>query len=174
MIKVLIEELNVNDANKIVEWKNDKSLSDLILSDYSIITLEEAEGWIVRNVNDTKQRLFGIYVQKDGMKREIVGVSRIMFIDFHSGVAELGLYIGNKRNRGKGIGKQSLLDTIDYAFNELSLNKVFLKVKEDNIAAIQLYTKCNFVIEGKLKEHFIIDDSFSNNNLLIMSKFNNK
>lgn len=173
MIEVYLNKIKKCDANKIVEWKSDKELSEMILSNPVYISTSEAEKWIEKNSNDNNQKLFGIYINKKDNYSEIVGITRLMFIDFESGVAELGTYIGSKDYRGKGIGAISLIKILEYAFNELLLNKIFMKVAEDNIASIQLHLKHDFVVEGKLKEHFIRNDSFEGNNLLIMSRFKN-
>lgn len=173
MIEVYLDKIKKCDANKIVEWKSDKELSEMILSKPVNISTFEAEKWIEKNSNDNNQKLFGIYINKKDNHSEIVGITRLMFIDFDSGVAELGIYIGNKEIRGQGVGTNSLKKTLEYAYNVLLLNKVFLKVREDNDAAIILYLKHSFVVEGKLKEHFKRNDSFEGNNLLIMSRFKN-
>ena len=48
---------------------------------------------------------------------------------------------------------------IDYAFLVLNLNKVYLYVDVNNEKAVHIYKKAGFIIEGELKEHFILKES---------------
>lgn len=169
-----IESLSKKDASKIAEWKSDKELSKLIMSNYSKVSVEEAEEWIERNTSDKNQRLFGVFIKKNNTQKEAIGISRLMFIDFDAKTCELGMYIGNQNYRGYGLGKKALKLTLDFAFKNMRMNKVYLKVREDNIGAVKLYKKVGFKQEGVLREHFNENDSFDNNNILLMALFNKR
>lgn len=162
--------ISLTDASTIAKWKADKELSKLILSHFSPITANEAELWITKNTLDPNQRLFGIYVYG----RLLIGIARLMFIDIDARTAELGIYIGNNEYRGLGLGKTALKNLLNMAFQELNLNKIYLKVREDNLSACKLYTSLGFQIEGCLKEHFQENHVFKNHNILCMAIFNNK
>ncbi len=66
--------------------------------------------------------------------------------------AEFSIFIGEENAKGKGYAKEATMKTIEFAFNDLNLNRVFLKVQEDNFKAIKLYEKCKFKKEGILRE----------------------
>lgn len=44
----------------------------------------------------------------------------------------------------KGFGKESLLRMIDYGFNDLGLERIYLAVYADNARAYHVYEKCGF------------------------------
>lgn len=173
-MKIELLNINFNDAPIIAEWKRDKELSASIMSNYSPITNKEAKAWIEKNTQDSNQRLFGIYYsdENDNKNKELQGVIRLMFIDYEAKTAELGIYIGNTNNRGKGVGKSSLILLLSYGFEQMKLNKIYLKVREDNQPAINLYKNLGFEIEGVLQEHFKENDTFLGNNILCMAIFN--
>jgi RimJ/RimL family protein N-acetyltransferase len=63
-------------------------------------------------------------------------------------------YIGiaDKENWSKGYGTETLGLILDYAFNTLNLNRIQLVVAVENIAAVKVYQKAGFIIEGTLRE----------------------
>ncbi|MEE1111251.1 MAG: GNAT family protein, partial [Alphaproteobacteria bacterium] len=60
--------------------------------------------------------------------------------------AELGIAIGDKNYWGKGYGLSALKEMLARGFNELDLNKIWLRVEVDNVRAIK-----NSVLESKIK-----------------------
>ena len=51
----------------------------------------------------------------------------------------MGVFIGDKKNRGKGIGKESIKLILEYGFKILNLNNVMLNVFSFNEKAIEAY-----------------------------------
>ena len=47
-----------------------------------------------------------------------------------------------------------------YAFRVLNLHKVYLVVDKDNAAAVHIYERCGFRIEGLLKEEFFSNGAY--------------
>ena len=70
--------------------------------------------------------------------------------------AEFGIFIGEDSARGRGIGSESVKLTIKYAFEELKLHKVFLRVFANNIQATKAYEKAGFEYEGTSKDDIIL------------------
>jgi RimJ/RimL family protein N-acetyltransferase len=89
-----------------------------------------------------------------------------MFIDHLNSMTELGIYIGDIGMRGKGFGGQAVRELLRWAFVELQLNRVFLKVAASNIAAVKTYKKCGFQEEGLLRQHYCFEGKFED--ILIM------
>ena len=46
--------------------------------------------------------------------------------------------------QNKGYGKEALMRSVEYGFNELGLNRIFLSVYADNPRAVHVYEKCGF------------------------------
>ena len=57
--------------------------------------------------------------------------------------AEWGIVITTKM-QNKGYGKEALMRSVEYGFNELGLNRIFLSVYADNPRAVHVYEKCGF------------------------------
>jgi RimJ/RimL family protein N-acetyltransferase len=166
---VVIDRIEVDSADKIAKWKTDRDLSMLIMSEYQKTSVSSAKEWIIKNSTDTNQVLNGIYLIADNSK-ELIGISRLMFIDYESMICELGIYIGEDKYRGHGLGEKALDLTINLAFEKVKLKKIFLRVNKNNTIAIKLYKKKGFLIEGVLKEHLKNGNSYDD--ILYMSIFN--
>ncbi|WP_302846751.1 GNAT family N-acetyltransferase [Virgibacillus salinus] len=70
--------------------------------------------------------------------------------------------MGDKNYRGKGFGQESFRLLLDFAFNELNLHKVYLRVFSFNEGEIRLYLKLGFYEEGELIEQFYREGSWHN------------
>jgi RimJ/RimL family protein N-acetyltransferase len=55
---------------------------------------------------------------------------------------------------GRGLGAQFLANLIDYAFNTLQVNRIWLDVATDNPRARAAYEKAGFLYEGTLRQHW--------------------
>lgn len=74
--------------------------------------------------------------------------------------------------QGKRVGSALMQATIDLADNWLNLKRLELEVFTDNEAAIQLYKKFRFEVEGTLKEYGYRDGQFVD--VLTMARLKNK
>jgi len=81
-----------------------------------------------------------------------VGVIGFHAIDWRSRAGELGLFIGEKSLWNAGYGTDATRTLVQWGFRELNLNRVSLRVFEDNAAAIRCYEKIGFRHEGRLRQ----------------------
>ena len=75
---------------------------------------------------------------------EAVGSVYLRDIDLDTKEAEYGIFIGEEGARGKGVGTKSAKLILKYAFEELGLEKIFLRVFKDNPSAVRSYEKAGF------------------------------
>jgi RimJ/RimL family protein N-acetyltransferase len=73
----------------------------------------------------------------------------------HEG-AELSIWLG-KGHRDAGKGTEALRLALGYAFSELRLHKVYLRVLAYNERAVRAYQKVGFQIEGRLREEMYVN-----------------
>lgn len=65
--------------------------------------------------------------------------------------AELSIWVGQQHRNG-GNGTEALRLALRYAFGDLKLHKVYLRVLQYNARAIRAYEKVGFQVEGTLRE----------------------
>jgi len=100
----------------------------------------------------------------------LIGMTFLKDINFIDRQAEFAIFIGSENYRGRGYGKLATNETIEFAFNRLNLNRVFLKVHEDNHRAIHVYEACGFKKEGLLRECVYKDGQYKNEYIMSILK----
>lgn len=71
----------------------------------------------------------------------------------HSGVLGMGVAASH---RGRGVGSALLRATLDAA-SARGLTRIELVVRADNMAALRLYERRGFEIEGRLRDYLVVD-----------------
>ena len=77
-------------------------------------------------------------------------------IDWRIPKCELGYFI-DKSFEGKGIMSKVIDDTISYCFNDLKMEKIFLKIGPENIGSKRIAERKGFVLEGVLRKEFRLE-----------------
>lgn len=149
-----------------VNWMNDAEVIQFLESggNYTIEQLEEYLESIVKKGNIL---FWAIHLKETG---EHIGNIKIDPINSKHGYGEYGILMGAKKHWGKGYAKEASLAIIDYCFNETGLRKMTLGVVEKNIAAVELYKKIGFEVEGLYKKHGIYKGEYCDT--LRMALFN--
>lgn len=78
-----------------------------------------------------------------------VGQVSIYHIDREIGEAEVGRFIAAPDVSGKGYIRTAIIALIQFAFAELSLERIYLEVFASNARAIRLYESVGFTVHGE-------------------------
>lgn len=113
------------------------------------------------------------HVYKDS---ELIGVAFLHSVDTGDKRARYAVAIYNKENWNKGYGNEITQCVLRYAFNDLKLHKVDIRVLEYNKRAIASYKKNGFVQEGILRENTLINNVWHNDIVMgvLCHEFQNK
>ena len=74
--------------------------------------------------------------------------------------AELGMAIGKEAYWGKGYGLSAKKEMLIRGFNELELNKIWLRVEVANERAIKSYKRMGYIEEGILRQDRLRNGEF--------------
>src|ERR1700741_3085707 len=85
----------------------------------------------------------------------------------HAGV--IGISVHDEW-QGKGVGKELMRAIVDLADNWLNLTRLELEVYADNDAAIHLYERFGFKLEGTLREHAFRDGQYVDSKVMARLK----
>lgn len=84
-----------------------------------------------------------------------IGEVLLADIDRINGSAQLGIFIGEAGEWGKGYGTDAVNAIVDFGFAELRLERIWLNVWTENPRARRAYEKAGFVREGTLRhDHY--------------------
>jgi [ribosomal protein S5]-alanine N-acetyltransferase len=154
--RLILSQISEKDiSNEYISWLNDKDVNRFLgfNGDYTVNMLEN----YVENLIVNKTYFWTIKI-KDTNKH--IGNIKIDPIDFNNGFAELGIIIGAKEVWGKGYAKEAINIVLDYCFNNIKIRKINLGVLSENFAAVKLYLKIGFEIEGTLKYQVKFDNKY--------------
>jgi len=139
------------DTDNIIKWRNSKNvISKFLYQDK--MTKEVHEKWYNTRILTGEVAQFII---NDGQND--IGSVYLRDIDKKNSKAEFGIFIGEDIARGKGHGLEATKLILKYAFNDLLLNKVFLRVLAENTGAIKTYQRAGFTQEGYFKSEVLLD-----------------
>lgn len=80
-----------------------------------------------------------------------VGTAGLHRIDWVNGNAEFGIVIGERSVWGKGVGTEATRLLCGHGFSYLNLHRIWLGCLVDHAAAIALYERVGFRVEGRLR-----------------------
>ena len=161
MSTVSIRSIQDRDTSLIVRWRNlDTVRSKFIFQEKFTEALHR--NWMKTKVKTGDAVQF--IIELDGRP---VGSVYLRDIDTYNKKAEFGIFIGEDYARGYGVGKEATRQIIEYAFNHLNLNKIFLRVFEENVVAISCYKNVGFKYEGCAREDVIVNGE--KRNIIFMS-----
>ncbi len=80
-----------------------------------------------------------------------IGEVMLADIDRRNGSAQLGIFIGEAAEWGKGYGTDAVNALVDFGFAEMRLERIWLNVWTENPRAQRAYEKAGFVHEGTLR-----------------------
>ncbi|MGD8456953.1 MAG: GNAT family protein [Anaerolineales bacterium] len=139
------------DIPTFVNWINDPEVR-AGLSLYLPMSIAEEEEWF-DNMLKTPVNEHPLSIEvKDKNDWVIIGNIGLFSFDNIARSAEVGILIGDKTYWNKGYGTEALKLLLKHGFETLNLNRIFLRVYEDNPRAIHCYEKVGFVHEGRMRQ----------------------
>ena len=142
-----LREIERKDVKAINNWRNDAELIACLGAPFRFVSEAVDEAWY-DNYMKVRNSTIRLSIVKEENEDKILGLISLVNINYINGTAELHITIGDKENRGKGMGTFAVKSVIEHAFMNMNLRRIELLVLEENAAAIALYTKCGFVQEG--------------------------
>ena len=145
-----LRELERADMPEINRWRNDAELISHLGAPYRYINKDVDDNWFTSYMSRRNNTVRCAITKVDD--DFILGLVTLSSIDYMNQSAELHLMIGDRDNRGKGIGTFAVMEILNHAFYNMNLRRVELTVLADNFPAQKLYEKCGFVREGLKRE----------------------
>ena len=147
---IRLRAIERSDIPAFVRWFNDPEVRQY-LDVYIPMSQAQEERWFEAQLADSGNRILGIETL-DGV---LLGNTGLHKINWKERSAELGIVLGEKEYWGRGYGTDAIRTLLWFAFQEMNLHRVFLRVFEYNQRAMRCYEKCGFQLEGRLRQaHF--------------------
>jgi RimJ/RimL family protein N-acetyltransferase len=123
------------------------------------LTQSEVEQWYTRLCQEPLQWV----IEHDG---RCIGEARLHSLDQNNRSARYAIGIFDPVHWSRGLGTEATRLVLQFAFEELKLHRVDLRVLAFNKRAIACYEKCGFVREGVVREGVLIDGDWQSDVLM--------
>lgn len=151
---VCIRPIENRDTQNIVKWRNAPEVSQFFI-DRRLLTPQGHKEWLEKRVSTGEVAQFIIELNEAP-----VGSVYLRDIDLNNQKAEYGIFIGEERALGQGVGTKAGLLCLQYGFETLKLNRIFLRVFAENQRAVRSYEKIGFSCEGIFRQEVCIKGRF--------------
>lgn len=141
---VHLRPMTIDDTDKIVAWRNQSFVRKNFIYQ-ELFTREGHLSWIRKQVEPGHVVQF-IICLSDG--REI-GSCYLRDIDAEAGTAEYGIFIGEEDALGHGYGTAAASATLEYAFTQMHLQRVFMRYLTNNIGSQISCGRAGFCLTDK-------------------------
>jgi RimJ/RimL family protein N-acetyltransferase len=136
-------------------WLHDPQVNNYLESGHFPVDLNQ----LIKYVSEKNgEEIFLAIIIKDGLKH--IGNVRIHSINRQSGVAELGIMIGDRSEWGKGYAVESMTAMINHSFKILNIRKITAGAISGNEASLKMCLSLGFKIEGRLVDQCFVDGKY--------------
>ena len=150
----IISEDEYRNYFHLIERNRERLLSSFPRTLSSVRDLEQAKGQLEKILSGYSIKEiypFGVYREES-----LIGWISIKNIDWRVSKGELGYFI-DEAFQGQGIVSEAVKEIVEYAFNELGMEKIFIRTGPDNIGSQKIALKNGFTKEGVLRKEFKVD-----------------
>lgn len=148
---------NSEHINLYVKWMNDPKVR-IYARNIMPIRVEDVKKWFEpREGRISNFVIFELWHKKD---KKPIGTAGLGHIDWVNGWANAFLSIGEPEYWNKSIATEATELLVEYAFNELNLNKLYGGVCVENIGSWSVAEKIGFEFEGIQEDEFFVDGKY--------------
>ena len=144
--RIYLRKMTSEDVDVYHKWRNDVEVMRTTSPSMDVFTWDDTNGFVnqvILHASTSKS-----YMIVDSQTNRPIGITFLIQIDLKNRNAECIIDIGEKEYWGKGHGGEALKLLLDYAFLEMNLHRVSLRVFSFNEKAIKLYERLGFKQEG--------------------------
>lgn len=149
----ILRPMVYDDLEKVLCWRNHPDVRRYMYSQHEI-SYEEHKRWF-ESVSINADRHLLIF-EKNNQPLGFVNISQIK----SGGIAEWGFYAAVEAPKGTGF--KLGVATLQHAFVDLKLHKLYGEVLADNKPSINFHKKLGFQQEGELRDHYFDGQQYHN------------
>ena len=160
--KVTLRAIENRDLGLLQQMLNDPEMESKVVGWSFPISEQMQSNWYGRACSDNKNIRLVIDTPENGS----VGLVTLHDIDWKNRVASIGIKIASGQLRSRGIGTDSIMAIMRYAFDELGLHRLESTAFTDNLPSLNLFRKCGWQVEGTERERAFKNGKFRDLNII--------
>lgn len=131
------------------KWLSDKNVTQYLEMGWRPYTDKDLE---TTYQQATESQNSVIFVVCDVKTNQPIGTAGLYLISWPCRRAQFNILLGEPHFYGQGYGTETANLIVQYAFERLNLNTIYLGVNSENIGAIKSYEKAGFIKDGVHRE----------------------
>ncbi len=148
--RLTLRRFTMNDADAMFRnWAGDPEVTRYLMwlphADVGI-SKQVLSAWVPEYARD------GFYNWGIEFEGDLIGGISVVNASEQNEWAEIGYCIGRKY-WGRGIVTEALRRVMDFLFDEVGLNRIYLRHDSDNPASGRVMEKCGLIYEGTMRQH---------------------
>ena len=146
---VTLRALEKEDLPSLKEWRNSLHVRKST-REYKLLNMINQKNWFesIHQSNPPKDIMFGIL----NKRKKLIGVTGLTYIDWKNRNSEISIYLSTINWQTKPEAKEVINLVMEYGFEELNLNRLYVEIFSLMKENIKLFTKMKFIKEGQLRE----------------------
>lgn len=155
--RLYLRPLNAKDIDdRYLKWFEDDSLMLFYSGSRQKFTQERILEEISSGAEAGTRYVLGIFLKENDL---CIGNIKVGPIIKEQKISDLIVLIGDRSYHGKGLAVDAITLGNRVAFEWLDIRKLYGGMYENNIASIKAYTRAGWVIEGRLKGHYWVNEA---------------
>lgn len=168
--RLYLRAIQISDiTDSVIAWFDDEELMKFYTSSKNKITKEKLLSSIDEGNKNGNLFTFGIFTNESNA---LIGTIKLGPINFVHKTSDLVALIGDRNYLGKGLSVDAIRLGNQLAFEKFDLRKLYGGMYESNIASIKAYTRAGWLIEGRLKGFYMVEEK--NEDRILVGCFNPK
>jgi RimJ/RimL family protein N-acetyltransferase len=143
---VLLRAIEPADLPLLQRWANDPEIQRMLGGWHFPTSLQDQQAWLAGLSCNSRDQRFAIETRELGL----IGTTNLVSIDWKNRNAFHGMLLGETDVRGKGLGVDTIMAVMRYAFDELGMARLDTDIIEYNEVSLNVYVgKCGWIVEGR-------------------------
>ena len=153
---IFFEKLSDKYILQLREYRNSEFVKNNMIFDEYISVEDQLKWWEQQKINN-KSQFFLIF-----LNTQPCGLLSFTNIDLTTRKAEFGLFLFEEKYSNIGISLFAEYFSINYMFDNLDLNKIYLNVIDFNKKTISLHKNFGFSIDAILRDDILKNNQYCN------------
>jgi RimJ/RimL family protein N-acetyltransferase len=143
---VVLRAIEPSDLPSLQRWANDPGIQRMLGGWHFPTSYKDQQEWLAGLSCNSRDQRFAIETHELGL----IGTANLVSIDWKNRNAFHGMLLGEADVRGKGLGVDTIMAIMRYAFDELDMARLDTDIIEYNQASLNAYVdKCGWIVEGR-------------------------
>ncbi|MEO8761157.1 MAG: GNAT family protein [Bacteroidia bacterium] len=152
--QIFLRELTHTDVNEnYISWFRNNDVTSFLEVDGKTLTTKMVTDYIDLGIKSEDYYMYAICLKEENKH---IGNLKVGPINKKHKIADLVCVIGDHKYWGKGIATQAISIGNELAFEKHDIRKLHGQIYEDNIGSIKAYCKAGWIIEGVIKDRYIV------------------